>query len=287
MFNLIVAPSSVNSHAEKFAKQAVKYLKSQKIEYSVYFSKTLEDIQTNTTELLAFGETEFIIVGNDLAVHTFLNAAKDLSKIKIGIMPVDDNDDFAQYLGLETNPTQAVKNITAKNVESVDILLVNDVRVLNSINIGASVEVFEQFSQYKLKNMFTEKFATLTHGNKFAGIELNLDVKNSKGKKENIFELVVANGGLSQGKQVSPLSNVKDGLFNLNYSTITSNGKKQYLKKISKGEHVYDSNTKQYWLNNLKITNADKRIKALVDGKILEFESLDIKIIEKGLKIYR
>lgn len=288
MLNLIVSPKVISPNAEKITKRIVKYLKNENVDYSVFFLQSLDDVVKNVTELISFGETEFVVVGNDIVINSVVNAAKDLSKIKLGVIPVGDNDDFANYLNLETNPIQAIKNILNKKVESIDLLLVNNIRVVNNIIIGASVEVFEQFDQFKLKNIITEKYATITYGNKFQGIQLNLDVKNSKGKKENVFELVVANGGLCKGKEVSPLSNMTDGLFNLNYSTIMSkDANRKYLHKFNKGEHVYDAETKQYWLNNLKITNQDKKIKALIDGKVLELESLDIKIVERGLKLYK
>ena len=109
-----------------------------------------------------------------------------------------------------------------------------------------------------------------------------------KNKKETVFDLVVANGGLSKGKPVSPLSNVQDGLFNLNYSnTSNKEDKKKFAKMFKKGTHIYDDDTKQYWLSNLKITNPDKKIKALVDGKVCNFEQINISILEKGLKLYK
>ena len=124
--------------------------------------------------------------------------------------------------------------------------------------------------------------------NKFAGIELTMQSKNSKAKKENIYELVIANGGYCKGKHISPLSNVSDGLFNLIY-TNSSDAKvnKKALKGYENGEHIYNENVKQYWLNNIKITNSDNKIKALLDGKICNLDKLEISVIENGLKLYK
>ena len=65
MLNLIVAPKKVDAKAEHYAKRIVKYLKAEKVEYSVYFSLSLEDITANVNELTMFGETEFVVIGND------------------------------------------------------------------------------------------------------------------------------------------------------------------------------------------------------------------------------
>ena len=287
MLNIIVAPYDYNSLGERYAKRIVKYLKSQQVEYSVYFSFNFEQIKENVKQLISFGENEFVVVGDDVVLNTVMSSIKDLSKVKIGIVPTSKRDDFASYLGVSANPIQAIKDILLRHVENVDVMLVNDMIVLNNVIVGASVEVFHQFSQYKMKNFITEKFATAKHGNNFQGVELSLETKN-KAKKETIFELVVANGGLSKGKPVSPLSNLQDGLFNVTYSTNASfEGRKKFIKRFNKGEHIYDENTKQHWMNQLKITNPEKKIKALIDGKIHNLEQLNISIIESGLKIYK
>ncbi len=287
MLNIIVAPNDYNSVAERHTKRIVKYLKSEQVEYSVYFSLNFDQIKENMKQLLNYGENEFVVVGDDVVLSTVMSCVKDLNKVKIGIVPTSKHDDFSSYLGISPNPIQAIKDILLKNVESVDILVVNDMTVLNNIIIGASVEVFHQFSQYKMKNFISEKVAVSKYGSNFSGVELTLESKN-KAKKETIFELVIANGGFSKGKPVGPLSNLQDGLFNVTYSTTTNSvGKKKYIKMFNKGEHIYNEDTKQHWMNQLKITNPDKKIKALIDGKIHNLEQLNISIIENGLKIYK
>ncbi len=287
MLNVIVAPYEYNSLGERYAKRIVKYLKSEQVEYSVYFSLNFEQIKENMKQLLSFGENEFVVVGDDVVLNTVISCVKDLSKVKIGIVPTSKHDDFASYLGISSNPIQAIKDIMLKKVENVDIMIVNDMTVLNNVIIGASVEVFHQFSQYKLKNFISQKFAIAKYGNAFSGIDLSLESKN-KTKKETVFELVVANGGFSKGKPVSPLSNMQDGLFNLTYSIVSHKpGKKKFIKMFNKGEHIYCEDTKQHWINQLKITNPEKKIKALIDGKIYNLEQLNISIIENGLKIYK
>jgi len=287
MFNIIVAPHEHNRNAQNYAKKIVKYLKSENVEYSVYFSSDFEAIKDDMKQLLSCGENEFVVVGDDAVINAVISCVKDLNKARIGIVPTSKHDDFASYLGISSNPIQAIKDIMLKNIENVDLLLVNDMPVLNNVVIGASVEVFHMFSQYKMKNFISEKFAISRYGNSFPGVELAIENKG-KTKKETVFEFVVANGGLSKGKKVSPLSNLQDGLFNVNYSNVSNKpAKKKYIKKFNRGEHIYDEETKQLWLNSIKITSPENKIKALIDGKIYNLEKLQISIIEKGLKIYK
>ena len=288
MLNLIVAPKKIDAKAENYAKRIVKYLKAEKIEYSVYFSSSLDDVTANINELTAFGETEFVVVGGDIVLNQFINSLKDLNKIRLGIVPTHNRDDFSRYLELKTSPILAIKDILKKKVQEIDFLIVNDQRVLNNVIIGASVETYEQYSQFGWKSFITETIAKLKTQNKFAGNELSINSKNSKTKTENVYELIVANGGFSKGKRVSPLSNVSDGLFNLIYTNSNDvKVAKKSLKGYKDGEHIYNENVKQLWLNNIKITNADNKIKALIDGRIFNFDKLEISVIENGLKLYK
>jgi len=287
MLNLIVAPKLQNSKAEKYTKKIAKFLKENNVEFSVYFSRTLEDVSVNINELILFGETEFVLIGDDVTLHQFVNSFKDLNKIKLGIIPTSSKDDFARYLELETSPIFAIKRILKRNIEEIDYLVVNDKRVVNSVVVGAGVEIEEVYSQFKWKNFITKTITKFRAKNKIKSGEYSISTKNSKSKTESIYELIIANGGYSKGKKISPLSNVKDGLFNLicvtqNLDSTEVDDVKNFNKNKLDGEEI-----KQSWLNNVKITNSDNKIKAMLDGKIYNFDKLDIVIVEKGLKIYK
>jgi len=288
MLNIIVAPRSHNVKGEKYAKKIVKFLKQEKQEFSVYFLRDFSYLSDTVKEITSLGETEFVVVGDDVVVSKFLNCVKDISKIKLGIIPTSKKDDFSSYIGLNHKPIQAIKDIVERNVVQVDLLLANDVKVFNNIIIGASVKVAEKYSQFKIKNFISEKIAVAQYAPKFDGEQLNMSIKNGKSKEENIYELVIANGGKSRGKEVSPLSNINDGLFNVIYSNIsTKSDNVKNLRLFNKGKHIYSETTKQLWLNKLKLTNEHNSIKASVDGNIMEFDKLDISIVENCLKLYK
>jgi len=290
MLNLIVAPNQQNSKAEKQTKKVVKILKTEKIDYSVYFSMSFADATSNIQQLTSSGETEFVLIGGDLLLHTFINTVKDLSKIKIGLIPTGNYTDFADYLAISKNPVEAIKNILSNNVVTIDYLLLNNTtKVANNITLGASTEMFEIYKQYKMQNALSKRYLMFKYGNKFEGIELAFNQnKNNKPKYENIFELSIANGGLLHGKHLSPLSNIKDGLFNLNYAIVPEKSeRKKYLKMFKNGKQIYSESTKQLWQNQVRITNADKRIKILADGNLMTLEELNVQVIENGLNIYK
>ncbi len=290
MLNIIVAPLSECVRAEQITKRVVAVLKAQKAEYSVYFSKALEDIFNSVSELLTLGETEFVVVGNDVVISELLNAVKqlgDLSKIRLGIVPVKQNDDFAKFLNLPFNPEQAIKNILNKKIDAVDYLLVNGRVVVSNITIGASAEIYELFLKRKVKNNFTKQLTANKYGGAFTGVDLNITSRGEKPIQNKFFELSISNSGILNGDNVCPLANVRDGLFNLNYALNEQTEKKgDYLKQVEHGNHIYNANTQQLWWDNCKISTAEGKIKAIVDGRIELFDNLTISLIANGLKLY-
>ena len=88
MLNLVVAPNKYNSRAEKYVKKIVKYLKAEKVEYSVYFSESIDEVIANAKELLSFGENEFAVFGipNMNADENTKNTVMEyITKINLGM----------------------------------------------------------------------------------------------------------------------------------------------------------------------------------------------------------
>ena len=288
MLNLIVAPKSHNKKAERYAKSVTGYLKHSEEEYAVYFSLDLEDMKENIKYLLGLGESEYVVIGDDKIINIFVNTVKDLSKIKLGIIPTSKYDDFSSYLGINPNPILAIKDILNRKVQSVDILICNDTRVINNVVIGASVDIYEAYNNYKYKNSLTEKYASVKYTKEYLSKNLKIDVKDSKTRSDDIFELVIANGGYSKGKKLSPLSNLGDGLFNLVYvKDVNRKISTKSIKTIFKGNHIYQDNTVQLWGSEAKISSEGQNIKAMLDGEIYELEKIEILVNEGALKIYK
>lgn len=288
MLNIMVAPSNYAKGGEKIAKKIVRFLKTENKEYSVYFFVNIQDFCTTTKELTEQMETEFAIIGDDFVIGNFLNSVKDLSKIKMGIIPLGDNDDFANYLELEKSPIHAIKTILKNKPEPIDLLIMNDKIVFNNILLGASVDLFEIYQSFKVKNPVTKKIASLKYASKCEDVELIIDTKTSKPKKEMVYELSISNGGLLNGKHLNALANVKDGLFNLSYSTgLEQEKRKSYILQFNHGNQIYDSHAKQLWLNCVSIKKPEGKLKVLADKQILNVDELNINIVAGGIKIFR
>ncbi len=286
MINIISAPRIHSQKAESNTKHIVKYLKTKNKEYSVYFSYDFDDLTKNVKELISFGETDLIVVGDDETLNYVINSIKDISKIKLGIIPIGDNDDFASFLGLPMNLTEAVDVILKGDTTDIDFLVLNDMRVLNSIVFGSNVEIAEKYKNFKIKNKLMKKVADIKYAKDHMSKNFRITSKNNRAIEGEITDLIIANGGLCQSRKISPLSNVSDGLFNVSIIKDDEQIKTNIFSKLNKGEHIYDSHTKQKWLNNIKV-ECNEKVKFLVDNRIMAFDVLDVMLIEKGLKIFK
>ncbi len=288
MLNIMVAPSNYSKVSEKIAKKIVRFLKTENKEYSVYFFMNIDDFNATTKELTEQMETEFAIVGDDFVLSNFVNNVKDISKIKMGIIPLGGNDDFANYIEVEQNPIAAIKTILNNKPEPIDYLILNDKIVLNNIIVGASVELYEIWNQYKVKNVLTKKLASLKYAAKCEDVELIIDTKTSKPKKEMVYELSISNGGLLNGKHLNALANVKDGLFNLSYSSnLDESKRKAYMLQFNSGDQIYNENTKQLWIGSVSVKRPEGELKVYADKQLYNLEEMNVSVVEAGLKIFR
>ncbi len=278
MLNILSAPVKDCGNAEIYTKKIVKFLKSENEEYSVFFSLDYDMFKAIVENLANNGETEFVIVGGDEAISCFVNTVKDLSRIKMGIVPTSRADDFASFLNLSFSPVDAIKDILQRNIEAVDLLVVNEVRVINNVLIGASAEIFERYKKYKFKNIFPMP----VKADKLTGVELTIK-HNSKTNKLHVFDLVISNSGRCLGGNINSLCNVKDGQFNVNILKMEDEHKSPII--LQRGKQIYEEKTNQLWLNSLKLFG--ENIFAVADGATINADEIDVALAENGLKIYK
>ena len=287
MFNVIVNPTAGKSQASKVIKKVSKYLKSQNVEFLVYFSESAEDINNITKKLCKEGEKDFIVIGGDGTLNHFVNGLTDPSKTNFGIIPAGKHNHFARYLELPKKPIDAIKNILEHPAIKIDYLKCNQYRALNLISCGA-LEIAENKFLSQDKDLRMSRSKILKHTLKtFEGIQFNIDADNIKQKDKWYTACAVCNGGFyGDNIYISPLSNMHDGLANvvtLEYAT-NKRVKKDYA--IAKqGKHIYKNPTSNIWSSYVNITSP-KPFDTMIDGEIYQFEELEINVIAKGLNIY-
>lgn len=287
MYNIIVNPNANKTKASRVVKKVVKYLKSQAVEFLVYFSENSEHITETTKKLCRDGEKEFIIIGGDGTLNHFVNGLTDPSKVQFGIIPAGKHNHFARYLNLPKNLIDAIKNILEHPSIKVDYLKCNEYRALNLVSCGAIEMAENKFLTQDKDNKLSRRKILNNTLKTFEGIKLSVEADNLKQKDKLYTACAICNGGFhGDNIYVSPLSNMHDGLANvvtIDYND-ASTVKKDY--KITRGgKHIYKNPTSNSWSTQAKVTSKQP-FDTMIDGEIYQFNTLEITVIAKGLNIY-
>lgn len=287
MYNIIANPTANNGKASKVIKKVSQYLKSQNVEFLVYFSESNEHIGDITKKLSREGEREFIVIGGDGTLNHFVNGLTDPSKTRFGIVPAGKHNHFARYLNLPKKPIDAIKNILENSTIKVDYLKCNEYRALNIVSCGAIETAENKFLNQDKDNKLSRRKILNETLKSFDGISLSIECDGLKHKDKLYTACAVCNGGFyGDNIYVSPLSNMHDGLANL--VTIDYNEAKQVKRDyaIAKGgKHIYKNPTLNSWANQIKVSSKQP-FDTMIDGEIYKFDSLEINVIAKGLNIY-
>lgn len=287
MFNVIVNPTANKGKVAKVIKKVSKYLKSQNVEFLVFFAENPDDLDTIVKKLCKDNEREFIVIGGDGTLNRFINGLTDPSKTYFGIVPAGKHNHFARYLGIPKNPIDATKNILEHLTMKVDYLKCNEYRALNLVSCGA-IEIAEhKFLNQDKENKLSRKAILKNTLSTFEGLAFNIEADNLKQKDKLYTSCAVCNGGFyGDNIYVSPLSNMHDGLANV--VTLDFNDTKRVKKDYAitkKGKHIYKNPNSNTWSTHVNI-KSKQPFKAMLDGEIHEFDELEINVIAKGLNIY-
>ena len=287
MFNIIVNPTANNGKVANVVKKVSKYLKSQNVEFLVFFAETAEELDAITKKLCRENERDFIVIGGDGTLNKFINGLTDPSKTNLGIIPAGKHNHFARYLGISKNPIEAIRTILEYPTIKVDYLKCNEYRALNLVSCGA-VEVAENkfLNQDKTAKLSRNKILKDTLKN-FSGLALSIEADNLKQKEKLYTSCAVCNGGFyGDNIYVSPLSNMHDGLANVvTIGYIDSEKVKKDYMITKQGKHIYQNPSSNTWSTFVNI-KSKQPFDALLDGELYKFNELEINVIAKGLNIH-
>lgn len=115
-YYFICNPASKSGHGIEIWKQIETYLKENKIDYDVMFSKKIGHItelvykltsaHTNSSE-----PVNVIILGGDGSLDEALQGIASFKKTNLGYIPTGSGNDFARALAYSDDPIESLKNI--------------------------------------------------------------------------------------------------------------------------------------------------------------------------------
>lgn len=296
MWNILINPSSGNNKAKKIGKKISKLMKYKQINYQVFFCEKDINVKQIAKHLSDNGETKFILVGSTISLHNFINGA-DLATAKVGLIPIGNSNEFANFLQNEKKTifkniysTKKLRNflnhILCSNKQKFDLMKINDTYALNYINIGADADALNLYNKKnKFSNLrYKKSIFKAIKKSKSKNINANID-----GKDTNIdyIQLNILNTKTYAGNiDVNPLSNLHDDRMNLHIlHSLTKHEKRKYYYKLIFGKHIYEKQLNQKWINKIDI-NFETPTCINVDGLLQEHTEISVQSIKDALTLY-
>ena len=124
MFEVIINPVGAGGRTMKIWQKTKEYLEQYHIEYREHFSTAEHGIRAIVSELTAGeGEVDLLIVGGDGSMNETVNGIRDISKVRLAMIPCGTGNDLARALAIPSDPETVVK-------------LLQDNQVKRRINVG-------------------------------------------------------------------------------------------------------------------------------------------------------
>lgn len=123
MYTFIVNPNARSGLGQRVWNKLEALLKSEKIDYEVYFTKYQKHATKITADITSDGNEHTIVaLGGDGTVDEVVNGICNFDKTILGYIPIGSSNDFARGLSLPKKPIAALRNILdCPNLHSMNI----------------------------------------------------------------------------------------------------------------------------------------------------------------------
>ncbi len=123
MYNFIVNPNARSGLGQKVWKDLEAILKSEKVEYQVFFTKYQRHATSITKDITSDGNEHIIVaLGGDGTVNEVVNGITYYDKTILGYIPIGSSNDFARGLELPKDPVEALRTVlTQPHLHPMDI----------------------------------------------------------------------------------------------------------------------------------------------------------------------
>lgn len=288
IFNLIANPTS-RGGITSLAK-VEEALNVAGVQYNTYICERAVDARPIVSEICKTGGN-IIAIGGDGTFHNVINAITDFGKVKVGFVVGGTGNDFAETLGVNTDPKEAIADILKDECTSIDLIDISGIKCLNVASTGLDIEVLRTYDKVKLfKGKAKYYYALLKTLLSFSSYHTIVKID---GKELDRDALVVAAGNgkcFGGGMVVTPHALLQDGKISV---TIINKIKKRELPfklpKFVKGKHdKLPGTAESYNCTEFEVILPDEKAPAIeIDGEIISGHPFKCKILPSVLKIFK
>lgn len=293
---VIINPTSGNGTSKKQWPLIFNELQKQQFDFefsiSAYKNNSFEIVQ----QAILQGFKKIICVGGDGTLHNIINGilsikAIDISKIKIGIIPIGTGNDWVKTYQIPINYKKAIEIIKKEHTIKQDIGKINlttENKIVYFNNLaGIGFDAYVVYKVHKFKNLGSLAYLTgaLVGLTSYKKPTLEIIVNKTNIKAKTLMLLIGICKFSGGGMQLTKDPNPTDGLFDI--SLINKFTLLQVLKNIPNlfnGKITNHTSVKTYKTSEIKIniiTNQSTYIQA--DGELIGKGNFTVTILPKAL----
>lgn len=240
-------------------------------------------------EIAASGGKDIIAVGGDGTFHEIINGIPDLSSVNIGFIPLGSGNDFASTAKLpKGNILKALDVILNHKIRQIDyIQFIGGLRCLNIAGTGLDIEVLKAtLAMRRLKGKPMYLWGLIRVLKNFESYKLDVEIDGQKQSYECIIAGVCNGARFGGGMNLSPRSDLSDGLLNLVVIKMVARKRiKWLLPRFLFGNHIDMDITVHRLIKNAKISSPVP-YKIELDGEIYSDVEFDCAVVPKGINMY-
>lgn len=298
--NFILNPNAGSGKAIEYMEQIKNHLDKLDIPYSVFAASSKEEGVSIANKLISEKHRALISVGGDGTVSQLLPLIVE-KNIAYGIIPAGEGNDFASCVGISDNPIEAIEQILRYNIKDIDYVEV-DIKNLEGKTLitrpmccflCAGMEgIIKKPSRKNQEVMHVQKFSyfgtlvRLLFGSKRYHFFVTI---NGERKEYKNSQITVMNGSaIASGLTLCPLADMGDGYMDvviIKDAPICETLK--MFRGINRGnsEFLESKYVEHYQVKELRIELVNHNYMD-IDAEVYRGRIIDLKIKEKGLKVF-
>lgn len=230
-----------------------------------------------------------LIAGGDGTINRVINILKNRNlDIPIAILPVGTANDFAKHIGMPSEIELCVDKILSGEIHEIDLGLANEKYFINVFSFGLFSDTSQKTPTH-LKNTIG-KLAYFFNGIKELPTFKKIDIEVATPTftySGNCIIFFIFNGRTAGNINICYKSEINDGVLDM--LIIKGENIRTTLLSVFeflKGAHLENpKDIIHIKSNNFKIKFNNPLIKTDIDGEVGPNSPIEIKCIEKGLKI--
>lgn len=286
--NLIANPTSRGGIVA--LKKVEEILNKLKVKFKTFICERAVDARPIVAQICKQGGN-IVAIGGDGTFHNVINAITDFDKVTVGFVAGGTGNDFAQTLGVSSDPVHAIQDVLDGDVQKIDLIDISGIKCLNVASTGLDIEVLRTYDKVKIfKGKARYYWALLKTLIRFSSYKAIITIDGEKIER-NALVVAAGNGKcFGGGMVVLPHAEPNNGKINV---TVINRIKKYQiptkLPKFVKGKHdKLEGIAEHYLCDEFEVILPEEKAPATeIDGEVINGHPFKCKILPSVLKIFK